>query len=367
MPALPTLATPLPTLMLQTTIAWEWPLPPYARLHAMAALPDGAEPCRIETPTGVVVEGQLEHFDAQAGILRVRVGTAAQPLTLPFARFRRLTLTTPWTLKRRAPDAPGERVPTAAQERDYRIDLASGGHLSGRTMGHVQDAHGLFLYAPHDDGAAALRVFVPHAACAAVTYGKSAEETAAERWIATPEQLLAALDNQKNAPIKPLGQALLDLGFITHGTLNRVINEQGPERERPLGEMLVAQGLLERADLQTALAHKMGYPLVDLMRFPLDAQAVRKLTQRTMIEHSVMPLMQAGERLIVAVDDLARIARLQSLEALAQLQVVPVLASRGRIALALAALPQRLGTDRWADNVSVHQQTLRTQRATGEG
>ena len=78
MPEPPAFAMPLPTLLLHTTIEWAWPLPPYARLHAMAALPDGAEPCHIETPTGVVVEGQLEDFDAEAGMLRVRIGAAAQ-------------------------------------------------------------------------------------------------------------------------------------------------------------------------------------------------------------------------------------------------------------------------------------------------
>ena len=83
-----------------------------------------------------------------------------------------------------------------------------------------------------------------------------------------------------------------------------------------------------------------------------------------MIEHNAFPLIQDGERLIVAIDDLARVPRLQSLQALAGLRVVPVLASRGRIALALAALPQRLGTDRWADNVPVH---LKTALATRPG
>ena len=33
----------------------------------------------------------------------------------------------------------------------------------------------------------------------------------------------------------------------------------------------------EFLDLQTALAHKMGYPLVDLTRFPIDVLAARKL------------------------------------------------------------------------------------------
>ena len=358
MPALPTIATPLPTLAFDSDRAWEWPQPPFARRHMMAPVDHGAQTCRIETPNGVSVEGRLVDFDSAAGVVRFCLTSGGVALSLPFAKFRRLTLTTPWPLARRAPDAPVERVPTAAQERTYRIELAAGGHLGGRTMGHVQDAAGLFLFSPLDDGAAVQRVFVPQAACAAVHFGKSAEEQAAERWIATPQALFAALDAQKDARIKPLGEALVDLGFVTRGVLERAVSEQTADRERPLGEELVAAGLLERADLKTALAHKMGYPLVDLARFPVDVQAARKLSQRSMVEHNAFPLAQDGDRLIVAIDDLVRVPRLQALQALAGLKVVPVLASRGRIALALAALPQRLGTDRWADNVPLHLKAL---------
>jgi hypothetical protein len=278
-------------------------------------------------------------------------GQDGPPLGLPFDKFRRLTLTRPWPLARRAPDAPVERVPTAAQERGYRVELAAGGHLAGRSMGHVRSDVGLFLFAPVDDGAAVQRVFVPQAAIAALHFGKSAEEQAAERWIATPQALLEALAAQANASIKPLGEALVDLGFVTRGVLERAIAEQTADRERPLGEELVAQGFLDRVDLKTALAHKMGYPLVDLTRFPIDLQAARKLSHRSLVEHNAFPLLKDGERLIVAIDDLVRVPRLQALQALAGLKVIPVLASRGRIALALSALPQRLGTDRWAEHV----------------
>ena len=44
--------------------------------------------------------------------------------------------------------------------------------------------------------------------------------------------------------------------------------------------MLVAAGMIKRSDLRTALAHKMGYPLVDLTRFPVDPVAAAKLSHR---------------------------------------------------------------------------------------
>ncbi len=342
---------PFPTLQLDAEPAWAWPQPPFARRDVLPPLGDVVEPCRIETPSGAAVEGELVHFDIEAGTLRFRHGPDGEPLALPFARFSRLTLTTPWPVMQGSQNAPVERVPTAAQERGYRIELAAGGQLSGRTLGHVKQAQGWFLFAPHDDGDALLRVFVPHAAVATIGFDKSAEEQAAERWIATPAQLLAALEAQQRAPIKPLGEALIDLGLVTRTMLDRVASRQGVSRALPLGEMLVKEGLIDRDDLQTALAVKMGYPLVDLARFPIDPRAAGQLSQRALLEHRAVPLLRRGDWLVVAVDDLARIPPLQSLKSLAGLKVVPVLAARARIAVALAALPQRLGTDCWADNV----------------
>ena len=54
--------------------------------------------------------------------------------------------------------------------------------------------------------------------------------------------------------------------------------QQQLDRSVPLGEMLVRMGVVSRDDLQTALARKMGYPLVDLDAFPVEAEALRKLS-----------------------------------------------------------------------------------------
>ena len=105
-------AIPLPTLTeaLAQIGAWEWPRPPFAHRFRMVALPVGPQPCRIETPSGAAVEGRLLHFDAQAETLRFSLGEGGEALPLPFAKIRRLTMTSPWSLERAAPDAPVERL-----------------------------------------------------------------------------------------------------------------------------------------------------------------------------------------------------------------------------------------------------------------
>lgn len=342
--------TPLPTITLSVEEEWAWPLPPFARPGTMSEMPTGALSCRVESAGGVTFDGELLEFDAARERMRVRVGRDGDPLWLPFSRMRRITVLKPWAAARPAPGAPLERMPANVQERDYNAALSAGGHLAGRSMGHVRQRCGWFLFAPADGGHAVLRQFIPTATCTEVTFGKSAEEIAAERWVATPEQMTAAVAAQQKAQIRPLGESLVELGMIAPHELERTVRAQAQgNKEQPLGETLVSAGLITSADLQTALAHKMGYPVVDLLRFPVDAKAVKRLSPAVMREHRALPLMQEGNRLYVAVDTLGSMAMLKSLQSVAGLDVVPVIAPRGRLSAALTAHLKE--SDVWSSTV----------------
>ena len=346
---------PLPTLTVDPTLDWAWPLPHLA-CEPLAATIDGAEPCRIESITGVSVSGELLGFDAGARQMRFRVKRGVDAVNLSFAKCRRVTLTRPLVPARRAPDAPIEHLPPQAQRRTVALTFHGGGHAIGTTQGSVEHGAGWFLFAPDEDGLALLRQFVPRSAVASIDFGVSAEERVAERWVHSPAQLLAAVEAQRDAPVLPLGEALADLGLVAPEIIEAALREQEPPSEAPLGERLVARGLIDRADLTTALAHKMGYPLVDLGRFPIDAQAVKLMSPRAMREHRALPLMLHGRRLIVAVDDLGSIASLKSLRALSGMELVPVLATPGRLSFALAARASE--GDVWAHNVPAHVASL---------
>jgi len=293
-------------------------------------------------------------FDPIAGTLSFRSSETGPAATLQFSRFCRLTLTTPLQPALQIADAPVERVPAAAQEREYRLLLSgSNRQLTGRTAGHVETAEGLYLFTPVDEEASLLRVFVPRSAYSRYGFGTSAEEVAAMRWIASPAELLEAIERQHRMPVPLLGEAMLALGLLTQGQLNRVLAAQ--TGDKPLGALLVAAGIISRADLQTALAHKMGYPLVDLKHFPIDPAAVAKLPHRVAMGYRVMPLLLDKDRLIVAVDKPSRAIKLNALHAYAQIKIVPVLASKTQILRAL----EGLSSDVWSAHVS-HRPTFFT-------
>jgi hypothetical protein len=342
--------TPFPVLLEESVEQTPWPAPPFAWRHAHSGDTSTAQPCRIESHGGTVLDGEMLAFNSKAHTVSFRLAAGGQVVTLPFLRFRRLTLTAPLQPAPKMAGAPIERVPAAAHVREYRLKLRSSqAVLTGHTAGHVLTADGLYLFTPVEEDRSLLRVFVPSVAYSSLSFGPSAEEVAAERWITTPKQLLDALERQQHAEVPLLGQALLDLGLLTKGQLKRTL--AGKTGHTRLGEALVAQGLLSRSDVETAIAYKMGYPYVDLTCFPTDKAAADLLPLRVALRARAIPLMLDGKRLIVAMENPARVTKLSALRAFAELTVVPVLASKSHILLALSGATAK---DAWAHNVFSH-------------
>ena len=115
-------------------------------------------------------------------------------------------------------------------------------------------------------------------------------------------------------PLVRIGEALLSLGLIDDSQLKEALVQQQLDRSVPLGEVLVRMGVVSREDLQTALARKMGYPLVDLDAFPVEAEALRKLRYGVAARLRVMPLLVRDGRLVVALDDPSRRAAVDEVE-----------------------------------------------------
>ena len=340
---------PFPTL-LDEAPPWLWPAPPAgARLFSEPPPLGMPQPCHIETQTNTTLHGEMLAFDPAKRRLAFRAAPGGPEASLPFASLRRLTLTVALQPLARAADGPRERLPAAAQERDYRLQQVSTvpvPPIAGRSAGSVESAEGMYLFQPCGEDGALQRVFVPRSAYSRCEFGASAEELAARHWIASPAQLVQALAGQEQQPVLPLGQSLLALGLLTPRQLERVL--QRIDGKAALGESLVAEGLLSRADLQTALAHKMGFPLVDLERFPLDPAALALLPRRLAVSHRVLPLMLHEQHLVVAVDRPGRVLKLRELDAYAQMPITPVLALKSQILLVL----NRQSGEGWNLNVS---------------
>jgi len=351
-----------------------WPTPPYA------SYPEATEqtetlPCQILVGDELkLISARLTFFVPETSVAHVQMPPARTTLALRFDKFTALTLTTPLEplpLPRNDPHAAllGQR-----QSSPYKIQLTVGGELNGTTVGHVEADFGLFIFPPLGDDGSVKRTFIPRAAYTSFEFGPKIGEVLVEaqatdfgeiekavevqqqlrtqklgdilvgKQIVSPEQLLEAIERQHKMPLVRIGEALRSLGLIDDAQLKEALVQQQLDRSVPLGEVLVRMGAVTREDLQTALARKMGYPIVDLDTFPVEANALRKLPYGVAARLRVMPLLVRDGRLVVALDDPSRRTAVDEVEFNADMKVIPVLALSQSIDGALHAAYDKIGS-----------------------
>ncbi len=358
-----------------TEEAFRWPTPPFATYPEPT---EQTEPlaCDVVGLNNVRSSGRLTFFVPEQSVAYVQMPPARTTFALRFEHFRSITLTTPLQPTYLPHSDPHSDILSQRTAVPYRIQLVSGGELSGNSIGYVERDFGLFLFPEADANGAVQRMFVPRCAFSSfavgarigevlvqqssatplqVTQGLNAQQTLRgqklgdillTRQLVTPEQLLEAIDQQARMPMVRIGEALLSLGMVTENQLDAALAQQKTDRSVPLGELLVRMGVVSTEDLQVALARKMGYPLVNIDVFPLEAVALRALSYAVAARVQVLPLLVRDTRLIVAVDDPSRRRdSLEEVEFITQMKVVPVLAQSKSLGEVLVTAYEKLGAD----------------------
>jgi type II secretory ATPase GspE/PulE/Tfp pilus assembly ATPase PilB-like protein len=262
-----------------------WAMPPGANAGADWPL-SGAEPCSILGLNDKSFNARLAQFDADAGTATVYVPPARSPMQLRFSQFQRLTLTDPLTPSANGVNAAPGWSAGAPGDTEYQVLLSNGKSASGRTIGHVEDERGLFLFPPVGDAGLVQRVFYPRDAYQRVNFGprlgdvlvsqhtlspQQLQEALAEQQrirnlklgemlvevkLITQPQLEQALELQSRTPLLRLGEALISLDILSAEELARALRSQARNRSLPLGELLVNHGVITRDELRDALEVK---------------------------------------------------------------------------------------------------------------
>ena len=353
-----------------------WPTPSLTS-YPVPTCPIEPEPCEIEGLNGRTMQGRLTLFDLDGGLLHLMLPTSRVPMPLRFTQFRRLTLAQPLAPLVGAKRPIDDDLLAARPAVPYRIALRGAPPLEGLTVGHKQHDNGLFLFEPVDATGHLRRSFVPRAAYERADVGErigellvaqnaasaeAVEQTAREqaelraqkigdvllvRHIVTAEQLEAAIERQARMPMVRIGEALKALGYITQAQLDSALAQQRDDRGIPLGELLVRKGVVSRQDLQAALARKMGYPLVDVTQFAVEADALARVPFALATRLLALPLMVRAGRVVVALEDPSGGSAIDELEFVTQAKIVPVLAKTSDLANAIAKAYDRVGMGAW--------------------
>jgi type II secretory ATPase GspE/PulE/Tfp pilus assembly ATPase PilB-like protein len=352
-----------------------WPSPPFgsypgpAELHAPLA-------CMLQGLNGRIARAYLIAIDFDRRVAELRSASAKSPIALRFDQFLSLTLTEPLSPTRRRARSETKEASAVLEKRTrtpYRLLLKGANSITGKTVGYVEKPAGLFLFPPVDDADRVIRMFLPKEACLHQELGppigkmlieqkaasaEQVEQVAAlqeelrsqkvgeilvKQQVVTAEELLKALELQASRPVMRVGEALIALGLIRPEQLDAVLAMQKTDRSAPLGELLVRQQMISREDLRTALARKMGYPIVDVTRFPVEVNALRRVPYTVAQRLHVLPLVLNETSLVVGIEDVTRRAALDELEFITQTKVVPALASPNDIDQALRTAYARIG------------------------
>lgn len=159
----------------------------------------------------------------------------------------------------------------------------------------------------------------------------------AARMPATLEELWARLCEAPHHRAPHLGDALIERGFTDPSTLVRELNRQATTQpHRLLGQLMLEDGLLSEAQLDSVLADWLGVPTVDPRQLKPQAEALRRVPRSVALREMVLPLMVHGDTLVVVVSDPWDQHLLDELRFIAELRVVPVLAVAGTLAPAVS-------------------------------
>ncbi|CAN5819157.1 type IV pilus assembly ATPase PilB [soil metagenome] len=141
------------------------------------------------------------------------------------------------------------------------------------------------------------------------------------------EQLRKALDEQnKLGRVKPLGEILIDLGFVTQIDVDDALNRQRSGGGR-LEDTLVQSGKISPEMLAKSLAMQLGYEYIDAGSTKVDAYAVTLVPEATARRYSAMPVRLEGNTLVVAMKDPRHVFALDDIRLITGKEIQPAVAT----------------------------------------
>ena len=140
------------------------------------------------------------------------------------------------------------------------------------------------------------------------------------------EQLRRALEEQtKLGSVKPLGEILVDLGYVTQGDVDEALNKQRAGGGR-LEDTLVQSGKISPDMLARSLAMQLGFPFVE-ENVQVDPYAVSLVPEATARRYTAMPVRLEGNTLVVAMKDPRHVFALDDIQLITGREIQPAVAT----------------------------------------
>jgi len=148
------------------------------------------------------------------------------------------------------------------------------------------------------------------------------------------EQLRKALEEQaKLGRVKPLGEILVDLGYVTQTDVDEALNKQRAGGGR-LEDTLVQSGKISPEMLARSLAMQLGYEFID-DSVKVDPYAVSLVPEQTARRYQAMPVRIEGNTLVVAMKDPRHVFALDDIRLITGKEIQPAVATEDTLSRTL--------------------------------
>ncbi len=130
----------------------------------------------------------------------------------------------------------------------------------------------------------------------------------------------------------PIGQLLVESGYITEEQLNDALARQKTEfNGAKIGEVLLDLGYVSETQVVHALSARLKVPYIDLVTSKIDIDAVKKIPEDLARKYNVIAYRAQGGRLFVATNDPVNFIIFEELKIQAGMEIVPTLATKSAI------------------------------------
>ncbi|KPK40933.1 MAG: type II secretion system protein GspE [Omnitrophica WOR_2 bacterium SM23_29] len=133
---------------------------------------------------------------------------------------------------------------------------------------------------------------------------------------------------------KSLGEAMVELGFITPEKLKEAKQEAERTRES-LRRVLVKLGMVDEEAILAFIEEQMGIPRMDLSNYLIDPKTIELVPESLARKHLLIPLFKIGETLTVAMVDPLDVFAIDEMRLKTHCEIEPVVVAEKELQTAL--------------------------------
>jgi len=144
-------------------------------------------------------------------------------------------------------------------------------------------------------------------------------------------------------PLSGLPRRLVQDGVISEADLLIALDAIGGKAAQ-LVPHLVANRLGDARQIAVAAAHEFGVPLLDLDAVDLDLDIVKLVDEKLLLKHRILPILQRGKRLFIAVCDPTNLQALDEIKFQTTLRIEAVVVEQDKLEARVARAMEAVDT-----------------------